>query len=275
MPARFCVLGLAAAGSLAAQYAYYLPQIVDGVASNGSIRTTFVIANVATTAANVKIGATRDDATVLPIAIPGIGTGANLTIKLAPGATRLLTTDGSGDGSSGAAVISSDAPLKVSEILVNTSGSGDPLSESAVPGLATEDLAAGFMVPVDATVGFDSGIALFNPGTAAAQVTMQLLDPAGVSVNSTTVSLRAGGRMTFFGSLLAGSASGFRGTLDVSSSLPLAGVAVRQNSSSPNYTLLPPTDKLSLGLHFFLPRIADGQSDSGVTQTIFPYEHFS
>jgi len=42
MPARLFLLGLAAATSLAAQYSY-LPEIMDGVVPNGSIRTTFAV----------------------------------------------------------------------------------------------------------------------------------------------------------------------------------------------------------------------------------------
>jgi hypothetical protein len=87
---------------------------------------------------------------------------------------RLFETDGRGDGSEGAALVSSDSVLSVSEILSNTA-SGNPGSESTASALGDHDLAAEYMIAVD-TVGVDTGMALYNPGTDTANITARLLD---------------------------------------------------------------------------------------------------
>ena len=64
------------------------------------------------------------------------------------------------------AVVSSDAPVSVSQIVTYVDLAGNPLSESAVPALLDPDLALEFRVPVDTTGALNTGVALYNPGTA-------------------------------------------------------------------------------------------------------------
>lgn len=266
---RLGSLALAAASCLTGQYTYYLPQVSDGNTGNGSLRTTVVVANVARTAANARMTVTGDDAMPVPLTFAGLGTGANFTTRLAAGASRLWTSDGKGDGSPGAVVITSDSPLRASVIVSSVNGSGDVISESAIPAVSGEELGLEYLAPVDATAGVDSGIALYNPSPASAQITARLLDTDGVQVATTALPLRAGGRATLPASRLAGPNSNFRGTLVVSSSVRLAAIAVRQNSSSPAYSLLPAADRRSGALHFFLPHVEDGQSETGTKRTTF------
>jgi hypothetical protein len=115
--------------SLAAQYHYYLPEMVDGNAplpaghAAGTkalnIRTTFALVNAGKTTANVTIAAIKSDSSPRHMHISGVGSGTSITTTVAPGAARLFETDGSGDGSEGAAVVASDSVLSVSEILSN------------------------------------------------------------------------------------------------------------------------------------------------------------
>ena len=58
----FVFFTVSAATSLVAQNTYYLPQVADGVVSNGSLKTTIVLANTGKTTATVTIAASRDDA---------------------------------------------------------------------------------------------------------------------------------------------------------------------------------------------------------------------
>ena len=185
MPAlRPLVLALSLATSLAAQYHYYVPELVDGNApaeSSGShpvnVRTTFVLTNTAATEAHITIATTRADSTPRHVNLSGLGGGSNFSTTLAPGAARLFVSDGSGDGSDSAAVITSDTVLNVSEILSNDNASA-PVSESTAPALSDSDLVAEYLVPID-TVGTDTGVAVFNPGTASVNITVKLLDAKG------------------------------------------------------------------------------------------------
>ena len=185
---RLFIFGLSAATILSAQYNYYVPEMVDGnaVAHNErararsrflNLRTTFVLINSGKTDANVTIAASHDDASPRHLNIPGLGSGASIAAKVPAGGTRLFSTDGSGDGTGGAAVVTSDSQIEVSEILSNTA-SGDPLSESSVAALGDSDLMTEYLIPVD-TAGLDTGAAMFNPGPGAATITLSLLDGTG------------------------------------------------------------------------------------------------
>ena len=112
-------------------------------------------------------------------------------------------------------------------------------------------------------------MAIYNSAAVRVQLTVRLLNTSGGQVGSTVLPLRANGRITFFGSRLAGAGSDFRGTLAVMSSAPVAAMSVRQNAASPAYTLLPATDRQSLSLRSFLPHFEDRHSDSGMMQTNF------
>src|SRR5260370_28671974 len=158
---------LLAVSGLPAQNNYYLPEIADGIVSNGQLKTTLALANTGKTTANVTIAVSRDDASPRPLSIAGLGTNSRFSTKLGPGATRLFVTDGSGDGTAGAAVVTSDVPLSVSEILTNADPAGSPLSESTAQGLEDIDLALEYLIPADTTPSLDTGVALYNPGTAS------------------------------------------------------------------------------------------------------------
>src|SRR5260370_16100641 len=261
---------LLAVSGLPAQNNYYLPEIADGIVSNGQLKTTLALANTGKTTANVTIAVSRDDASPRPLSIAGLGTNSRFSTKLGPGATRLFVTDGSGDGTAGAAVVTSDVPLSVSEILWNADPTGNLLSESAAAALEDLDLGLEYLIAVDATAGTDTGVALYNPGKSAATVTLKLLDATGQTAGSTTLTLGPLGHVARFvrADLFPG-AGDFRGTLDVASAARLAAVVVRRNAASPAYTLLPAVSSLSHRLRFSFPQIADGPSEAGTLQTTF------
>ena len=275
---RLVILTLSFAAGLTAQHHYYLPEMVDGNAPLPSghpagahalnVRTTFVLVNTGTTGANVTIAATHADSSPRQFHIPGVGSGTSVTTTVAPGAARLFETDGSGDGSEGSALISSDSVLSVSEILSNTN-SGSPVSESSVPALGDQDIVAAYTIPVD-TVGVDTGIALYNPGTDSATIKVRLIDSKGKTAKTETVTLNGQHHTTIFATAAPlGEKSGFRGTINVLSSAPLAAAAVRRSSVSSAYTLLPAANAVGHDLQFFLPGVADGHSASETARTTF------
>ena len=259
-----------AGGAFGASSLYYLPEVLDGIVPNGSVRTTIVVANPGKTAANLIITATRDDGTARTLTIAGLGSNTRFSTRLGAGATRLFATDGSGDGSAGAALVSSDAPVSVSQIITYVDLAGNPLSESAVPALLDPDLALEFRIPVDTTGALNTGVALYNPGTAAATVTLRLLNATGTAGSPVTLRLPPQGQVTRFvrDDLYAGLGD-FQGTLDVTSTAALAAVTVRRNAAAPFYSLVPAAPALSRRLRFLLPQVSDGVGPASTLQTTF------
>ena len=252
---------------LLGQTTYYLPQVVDGAVSSGTIRTTILLANIGTTPATVSITFTHDDGSPRQITFPDLGGGSQFSLTLPSGSTRILQTDGSGDGSAGAAAISSTAPLGVSTVLSAYDPTGALLSES---GSGSSTANGVYVIPVDTTGGLNTGVAIYNPGPKASALTFALLDVNGAQAGSATASLSAGGHLSRLtaGDLFPG-ASNFQGTLTLTASTPVAAVAFRQNSTAPSYTLLEATQQSSQGLKFYLPQAADGPFNATTLRTTF------
>jgi len=84
-----------------------------------------------------------------------------------------------------------------------------------VPALLDPDLALEFRVPVDTTGALNTGVALYNPGAAAATVTMRLLNAAGNAGSPVTLRLAPHGQVTrFVRDDLYPGVGDFQGTLD-------------------------------------------------------------
>lgn len=267
---------------LTAQNVYYLPQVADGTVANGTLKTTISLANTARTAASISIAATQDDGSPRTLSLTGLGTGSRFNLKLAPGATRMLVTDGTGDGSAGAMVVTSDVPLSVSSILTFADPAGTTGSESALPAVTSQDLAAEYRLPVDTASGMNTGIALYDPAKAAATVTLRLLDETGAPQSDTvTVSVAAQGHTIRFiqGDLFGGVPDGFRGTLRVATSgaIRVAAAGIRRSGTSSAITLLPATNAIARRVRFLFPQVLDGPSANGnaILQTTFAITNLS
>src|ERR1039457_3338977 len=102
---------------LCAQQVYYLPQVIDGATAGGSLRSTIVLTNSSTSSATVNVAFTRDDGSPLTVNFPDLGSGSPFSVTLKPNGTRILQTDGSGDGSAGAAPRFARAPDGVFPLL--------------------------------------------------------------------------------------------------------------------------------------------------------------
>lgn len=252
--------------ALRAQNSYFLPQISDGVISTGSLRTTIIVVNhSSTTAANIRITGTRDDASPAALSIPALTT-------LAPGAARLFTTDGSGDGSLIAGQVTSDIPVGVSALISSFDVSGNISSETNAPAFSADELAAEYLLPVDTTGLLNTAVALYNPSpTATASITITLLDPSGQATESTSISLAPGAHTTrFIKADLFPDIADFRGSLDVASSgVNIAAAVMRQRAGSSTFSLIPVVNKLSHKLRFLFPQIFDGPAPEGTLQTTF------
>jgi hypothetical protein len=267
MRARLMCIAAVLSMPLFAQSTYYLPQVIDGSAPGGSLRTTIILANSSATTANVTIALTRDDGSPRQVTFPDLGGGSQFSITLKPGAARILQTDGSGDGSAGAATISSSAALGVSTIVSAYDPTGVLLSESGAAGSSAN---SAYVIPVDSSGGLNTGIAVYNPGTKASTLTFTLFDSNGAKMASAAATLSAGGHLSRLaaGDLLPG-VSDFQGTLALQASAPVAAATFRQNAAALSYTLLEAVPQTALGLNFYLPQVADGPSGTATIQTTF------
>jgi len=102
-------------------------------------------------------------------------------------------------------------------------------------------------------------VALYNPGAAAATVTMRLLMPRGMRAHRSRCGWPPHGQVTrFVRDDLYPGVGDFQGTLDVTSTAAVAAVTVRRNTAAPFYSLVPAAQALSRRLRFLLPQVSDG-----------------
>jgi len=240
------------------QNSYYLPVAADGPSADGSsVRTSILIGNPGVRAAKVGIAWSNDDGTPRQVTLGDLGSDSKFSISLAPGATRVFQTAGSGSDSNGAATVSSDQVVNVWGVQSAFDGSGSLRRET---GVAAAGTSTGFRIPVDAA----TGVALYNPGAADASITAILTDASGAVIGSQTFSLAAGSRVTrmISGDLFDTLAS--LSTLDVTSTVPLAAESVRTGGA-----VLDAAPLNSKRMKFYYPRLVDGPSIGATLRTTF------
>jgi hypothetical protein len=250
-----------------AQSVYSVPMVADGTVAGGKRKTTLMLVNPGQTTVQVQLSLTKDDGSPLRISFPRLGAGNQFSFSINPGGTQILQSDGSGDGSSGAARIAASAPLRVSHTLSSFDASGNAVGSSSVAA-PTPDLE--FLIPVDSTSGVTTGVALFNPGPSDASVTCKFLDAQGTILKSAQLAVAANRKVTRFaaGDLFP-DLGNTRGTLDVISSTPVAATAIRAYPASAVMTLLPAARRVSQQLSYYLPATADGTAPGRAVKTTF------
>ncbi len=240
---------------------YYLPQIANGESSGVMMKTTFILFNPTDTASVVTLALTDDSGNPLAVTIPGHGTNNTFNVDLAAGQTVFMQTDGSGALVTGAAHVSSTESVAVSGVFA-IYVDGSFVTEA---GVGASELKTNFVIPVD-MVGFDTGLALFNPGTTDASLDLTLLNENGGQVGQMTgYALNAGNHVSHFVTGAAGTSEFFtdvpsftRGTLVVTSDEPVAALTVRQHISPLSFTTLPVIDETSSDTEMLIPQVADG-----------------
>ena len=248
---------------------YYLPHIANGRFSEGVYKTAFIFFNNTDAPASARLELTGDDGQPLPLTIPGLGIGSNFSISLEPGSARFYQTDGAGDLVAGAATVRVDSYICVSAVFSIYDTRGNFVTEA---GVGSSEPQANFVIPVDVTGNFNTGLAFFNPGTGSASIDLSLLDEKGREASKTTISLGAGAHLARFvggpGQFFP-QVSGFRGTLSVQSDSPVAAVTLRLNESSLCYTSLPVVSKNGYPEPVGLAQVANGSFDGGSYRTSF------
>jgi len=247
----------------------FLPHIANGSFAGGSFRTTFILFNNTDSKSTAQLRLTGDDGKPLVVTIPGRGTGSEFTMDLPPGGTRIVQTDGSGSLVAGAATVISDAIIGLSAIFSLYDTSGNFLTEAGIgDSLPVSD----FVIPVDVTGDFNTGLALFNPASIETTVDLTLRDTTGKETGKTSLKIAPGAHLARF---VAGpeqlfpSTSAFRGTLYIKSSNQIPALTLRQNGTPLSYTSLPVVHPLSVQSSLFLPQVANGSHGDGSFKTSF------
>ncbi len=252
-----------------AQNQYYLPQIANGNYGSGIFRTTFVLVNNTSANATATLELSDDGANPLTMNLAG-KTAGRFEVTLAAGAVQMLRSDGKGSLVSGAAKVTSTAKIGVSAILSVFDAGGKYLAET---GIGSSEPMSSFVLPVDTTGNFNTGLALVNPAETGASVTVTLRDTSGLQVGSPAVlTLPPRGHVARFiygtGQLFP-SIGNFQGTLLVQSSQPIASTVLRQNASPLSYTSLPGVSTASARQTLNLAQVANGSYGSGSYRTSF------
>jgi hypothetical protein len=229
------------------------------IANGGGFKTTFVLFNNTNTNATAILDLTDNGGDPLVMTI-GTNTDSSFTVDLPAGASRMLQTDGRGNVATGAATVTSTSPLVVSAIFSIYDGNGNFLTET---GVGSSDAQSSFVLPVDTTGFFNTGLALFNIGNGDASIAATLRDTAGNTFAQTLITLKNDNHLAVFiygpGQLFP-SISNFQGTLLLQSSIPVAAMVLRQyqHASTLSYTSLPVVPSSSTKQTLNLAQVADG-----------------
>jgi hypothetical protein len=261
-------LALFLAKGAQAQNQYYLPHVANGNFGTVSFRMTFILFNNTDASVVAILKLTDDDGNPLNMTIGGLGSGSQFNITLGAGATNILQTDGSGSAAVGAATVTATAAIGVSAIFTVYDANGNYMTEA---GVGSSDSSTEFVLPVDVTGPFNTGLALFNAGSGNAAITAILRGTDGVESARATMSLKGNGHLAKFATELFPSLSNFRGTLVVQSSIPIAALVLREYKTSlkTSYTSLPAVPRSSTKLTMNLAHVANGSYGSISFKTSF------
>jgi hypothetical protein len=252
-----------------AQNRYYLPQVANGNYGAGSYKTTFLLVNNTDTNAVASLKLTADKGLPLALSITGFGTSDSFTVPVPAGGSQMLQTDGLGGVATGAATVTCATSMVVSAIFSIYDNNGRFLTEAGVGNSGPQ---SSFVLPVDSTGLFNTGLALFNPGGGDASISLVLRGAAGTEAGAVQLTLKDNNHLAVFVSgqgQLFPSISNFSGTLLVQSSIPIAAMVLRQNESPLSFTSLPVVPTSSTKRKLNLAQVANGSYGGGSYKNSF------
>ena len=228
-------LPVIASGSV--QTEFNLPQVANG----GGIKTTFVFFGLGQ-AANAQLTLTQDNGSPFAVGLSNGQNGSQFDLNVPANGALFLETDGLGASALvGAAQVTSNAPIGVSSIFTIVDVGGNVLTEA---GVGDSPALTEFTLPLSNLGVFDTGLALFNPNPATANLQFTFFNPSGVSPSSLEFKIAPFGlgpinHLAQFLSEMDPSLEGVDGTIAVTSSLPVSALGLRQNTSLFTLTSLP------------------------------------
>jgi hypothetical protein len=242
-----------------AQSTFYFPQIANGILGATTWKTTIFLTNPAATGtASGTITLSKANPLTLNLAgsafndisfVDQDGTtvppGSVITFTVPAGATRKYTSTGAGLYAGGFATVVTTAGTVVgTAIFSNYDFNNRLIGEAAVSASAAMTKQAIF---VDTTGGFSVGVAWGNPGNAAANVQLTLLNTAAQTVATTTQILGPSNQIARFTTQLFGEGvvPPLVGRMQISSDVAVPAIALRFDTSG-LFTTLPPLTIASL-----------------------------
>ena len=202
------------------------PKTIAHIASGGGWRTTFLLVNTDTKAASFTLKFWDDSGSPAALVLVGDGTTASLTDTIQPGGLRVVQTSFSGAMVSGSATVSVTGAISGTAIFGLTNP-GQPDSEAAVP--FSTSAGKQLFMPYDYTPGYSTAIALSNgSATQPAMVNLIFTDDAGhVLASGVQVTVLPNGHTARVLSVLFPGIAGTRGTVALSSNVPVFGLGIR------------------------------------------------
>jgi hypothetical protein len=255
--------------SVYAQNQYYLSHVVNGDYGKGTYRMTFVLFNNTNTDTTAALDLTDNSGNPLVLTLGG-KTASTFVVQLSAGASQVLQTDGQGNVVTGAAKVTSAIGIGVSAIFSIYDANGKFLTET---GVGSSEPLSSFVLPVDTTGLFNTGLAIFNIAAGSTSVTMTLRDTGGQQAGS-PVKMSLSGHQ-HLASFIAGldqlfpAFTNFQGTLLVQCSAPVAALVLRQNSTPLSFTSLPCVSAASTKRTLDLAQVANGSFGDGSYKTSF------
>ena len=210
------------------------------LASGGGWKTTIVLENNGSTAAQAKLNFFDDQGRALPLplsfpqGLPATSSNA-FTTTLQPGAVLLLESQGpDATLSTGSAQLFSDGAVN-GFLIFRYVPSGQEASVPLQTGTATS-----YVLPFDTTTGLTTGLAVANVASTAAAIPTVLRDDTGAVLANDTITLNAQGHLSFVVTDRYSSARGKRGTIEFQTPPggQIGAIAIRATAAGA-YTTIP------------------------------------
>jgi len=238
---------------------FYYPHVAIGVLGQDVWKTSIFLTNpaaVGTATASGSITFYQDNSTTASAgaAFSGIsfvdetgasvGSGNTISFQIAGGQSKKFTSFATNTYAGGFAVVTSNAPVTGTAIFSEFTLGGQLIGEAGVP---AGSAVTRQIVFVDTNAGYNLGFAVANPGTAAATLTLNLLNTSAVTVQTTTRTLGTLNHLALFTSqLFPNQTTGLAGTMQIVGTVPLTAIALRFDPTFSIFTTLPPVTIASL-----------------------------
>ena len=236
-----------------AQTTFYYPQVANGVLGATKWRTTIFFTNPASS--GTASGTIRFTQEVGNIGLAGTAFNISFTdeggapstgtinFSIPAGAIKKYVSDGNGAYAGGFARVDALVGTVNGTAIFSEFSLGDALiAEAGVPAVPAVQRQSIF---VDTVGGFNIGVAYVNTSDAAASVTLRLLNSAAGEVQTTAATVGTLNHKADFVSELFPGLPQMTGSMQITSTVPIAAIALRFASTGV-FTTLPPVTLASL-----------------------------
>jgi hypothetical protein len=213
---------------------FNLAQVANGVAGLG-IKTQFIIFSLGP-AATVHMSVYDQGGDPFSVQLSNDQSGSELDLQIPAQGALFVETNGTGPVTVGSAHITSNVPVGMTAVFSLLNDQGEITVEA---GVGDSPLAPQFTVPVDTTAGFHTGVALSNPNDSDATTHYTFFKTDGTIMQGPDGEIPAHGQIAAYVDSIFTNFGQQQGQLAITSSAPLAGVALRQQVGTGNLTTLP------------------------------------